>query len=196
MPRAGAWLAAGKRGVGALLTALRVKRVPVGDIGFNVVDTDLAMSAWSERLLHRLDYTAIRQQRLRNFSLLSELLAESGIAPWRQLEDGVCPLFFPLLVKDKPAAAKKLRTAGIVATQLWNEGDPQFAQLEGRGARFLRRHVLELPIHQDIDEAQIRYMAQQVSEAHVALEQGSVRKASRATGRRLRGARQPVASSG
>src|SRR6185503_1155921 len=36
MPRTGAVVAGGKRCIGALLTALRVKRVPVGDIGFNV----------------------------------------------------------------------------------------------------------------------------------------------------------------
>jgi hypothetical protein len=60
-----------------------------------------------------------------------------------------------------------------MATELWNEGDPQAASQEGPGARFLRRHVLELPIHQDIREDQIRYMAQQVVELNVALERTS-----------------------
>jgi hypothetical protein len=116
-------------------------------VGFNVSHADIAMSWWSERLLSRLDYTAIRTQRRSNFSLLAELLADSGIHPWRELEAGVCPLFFPLLVKDKSAASRKLNACGIVATELWNEGDPQSAALEGPGATFLRRHVLELPIH-------------------------------------------------
>lgn len=195
MPRTGAVVAGGKRCIGALLTALRVKRVPVGDIGFNVTDTDLAMSNWSERLLHRLDYPAIRQQRRRNFSLLGDLLAESGIAPWRELEDGVCPLFFPLLVKDKGAAARRLKAGGVMATQLWNEGDPQSAGLEGAGATFLRRHVLELPIHQDLDEAQIQYMAWRVIEARIALKQRSTHTSRVADSRRGRGTRQPVASS-
>jgi hypothetical protein len=196
-PRPGAVLAAGKRRIGALLTALRVKRVPVGDVGFNPADADIAMSSWSEYLLDRLDYAWIRQQRRRNFALLDELLAESGISPWRQLEPGVCPLFFPLLVKDKPAAARKLRDSGVMATELWNEGDPDSAALEGSGATFLRRHVLELPIHQDIDESQIIYMARQVSEARIAHKQSPARAPSRAAaGRRLRGAHHPVTSSG
>jgi dTDP-4-amino-4,6-dideoxygalactose transaminase len=196
-PRPGAVLAASKRRIGALLTALRVKRVPVGDVGFNPADADLAMSSWSERLLHRLDYEGIREQRRRNFSLLAELLAESGIAPWRELEAGVCPLFFPLLVKDKPTAARKLRDCGVIATELWNEGDPHSAPLEGSGATFLRRHVLELPIHQDVEESQIRYVALKVSEARIAMKQRPVRAPSRtAAGRRVRGAQQPVASSG
>jgi dTDP-4-amino-4,6-dideoxygalactose transaminase len=194
-PRRGAALTAGKRLIGAMLNVLRVKRVPVGDIGFNVEDTDLAISGWSERLLDRLDYEAIVVNRRRNFSLLAELLAESGIAPWRQLEEGVCPLFFPLLVKDKPAAARKLKACGVIATELWNEGDQQSAALEGSAARFLRRHVLELPIHQDVEEAQLRYMARQVSEARIALKQESVRTSSRQAGGRRMPSPQPVASS-
>ena len=193
-PRSGAALAAGKRRIGTLLTALRVKRVPVGDIGFNPADADLAMSSWSERLLARLDYTTIREIRRKNFALLADLLAESGLAPWRQLEAGTCPLFFPLLVKDKAAASRKLREAGVIATELWNEGDPASAQLEGRAAKFLRRHVLELPIHQDVEEAQIRYMAQQVSRSRIALDQAPVRTSPRAAGRRVRSPRHPVAS--
>jgi len=192
-PRVGAALAAAKRRIGALLTGLRVKRVPVGDVGFNVADADIAMSCLSERLLDRLDYAAIRNQRRRNFSLLAELLAESGIGPWRPLEDGVCPLFFPLLVKDKPTASRKLKACGVIATELWNEGDPLSAALEGPGARFLRRHVLELPIHQDVDEAQIRYLARQVSDAHIALEEPSARRG--AVGRRICITPQTVASS-
>jgi dTDP-4-amino-4,6-dideoxygalactose transaminase len=192
VPRCGAAVAGCKRRIGALLTALRVKRVPVGDIGFNAVDTDLAMSSWSERLLHRLDYAAIRRQRCANFSLLADLLAESGITPWRDLEAGVCPLFFPLLVKDKAAAARRLKDAGVIATELWNEGDPHSAAFEGDGAKFLRRHVLELPIHQDVHQAQIRYMARQVSDGQIALEQRPVRK--RAAGRRIRSTPQTVAS--
>jgi hypothetical protein len=168
--------------------------VPVGDIGFNVMDADIAMSGWSEGLLARLDYKAIRQIRRKNFALLADLLAESGITPWRELEAGTCPLFFPLLVKDKAAAARKLREAGVIATELWNEGDPMSAQLEGRASRFLRRHVLELPIHQDVREAQIRYMARQVSEARIALEQTPVKRSPRTAGRRPRSTRQPVAS--
>jgi hypothetical protein len=153
------------------------------------------MSGWSERLLDRLDYASILEHRRQNFSLLADLLAEAGIAPWRELEPGVCPLFFPLLVKEKPQASLRLKAAGIIATELWNEGDSLSSALEGPGARFLRRHLLELPIHQDVDERQIRYMARQVAEARIALEQTRVRAPRRPTGhRRTKSAQEPIAS--
>ena len=196
-PRLGGALAAGKRRIGGLLTSLRVERIPVGDIGFNVADTDIAMSKWSDRLLDRFDYAAIVGQRRRNFSLLAELLAESDITPWRALEPGVCPLFFPLLVTDKPAASRRLKTGGVIATELWNEGDPVSTALEGPGARFLRRHLLELPIHQDVEEAQIRHMARQVCEGQMALEAAVRTSPRQAGGRRIRSTQQPrIASSG
>ena len=97
------------------------------------------------------------------------------------------------LVKNKPEASHKLKACGVIATELWNEGDPLSATLEGRGARFLRRHVLELPIHQDVDEAQIRYLAGHVSDAHIALEGAPASRG--AGGRRIRITPQTVATS-
>ena len=46
--------------------------------------------------------------------------------------------------------------------EFWNAGDPA---AEGPGhseARFLRAHVLELPIHQDLRPEQLAYMATEV----------------------------------
>jgi hypothetical protein len=73
------------------------------------------------------------------------------------LDDGACPLFFPILVRDKGQAARALGSRGIGAVELWNEGDPECA---GRFAdtEFLRRHVLELPLHQGLTRAQLDFM--------------------------------------
>ena len=182
-PRFGAALSATKRGIGALLNVLNVERVPVGNVGFNLDQAGFAMSTWSDYLLGHLEYAAIRPQRRRNFTMLAELLAASGVAPWLDLKPGVCPLFYPLLVREKPTAGRALRTRGVMATELWNEGDPLSASYEGSGAKFLRRHVLELPIHQDVREEQIRYMARQVIDLRIALEPASRGLASKANAR-------------
>jgi hypothetical protein len=41
----------------------------------------------------------------------------------------------------------------------WNEGDPEAARGPFPGASFLRRHVLELPIHQDVAPDHVQYIA-------------------------------------
>ncbi len=50
----------------------------------------------------------------------------------------------------------------IEAVQFWNHGDPEAASEEGPDARYLREHVLEIPIHQDIGVDQIDYAAEQI----------------------------------
>jgi hypothetical protein len=62
-------------------------------------------------------------------------------------------------VADKAAAARMLRACGIQAMEFWNHGDPE---ANGADALFLREHVLELPIHQDVTPEQVEYMAEQV----------------------------------
>ena len=74
----------------------------------------------------------------------------------------MCPLFFPLLVPNKRAAAEALWRRGIGAVEFWNEGDSEATGEAFPDTQFLRDHVLELPIHQDVTAEQVDYMADQV----------------------------------
>jgi dTDP-4-amino-4,6-dideoxygalactose transaminase len=159
----GAALCAVKRGLGRAAGALDVHRTPVGDMGFDLTDVDLAMSRVSARLLDRLDFAAIRRIRLANFRRLADALHRHATPALPDPDDGVCPLFFPVLVDDKHAAAIALQRRGVDALEFWNDGtEPDGAEMSA-DARFLRAHVLELPIHQDLTAAHIDYIARQVS---------------------------------
>jgi hypothetical protein len=174
-PEVGRRLMDWKQAAGRVLTRLRVERVPVGDTGFDLANVDIAMASLSRRLLTRLDYEVIKTRRRQHFQLLSEELA--GEAVRADLAPGVCPLFFPLLVADKGYAARALWSRGVMATELWNEGDVSVRSHEGEVARFLRRHVLELPIHQDLSRRHIAYMVRQVRDLGIGLPAEFVRKA-------------------
>jgi dTDP-4-amino-4,6-dideoxygalactose transaminase len=102
-----------KRSLGRAAGALEVSRAKVGDIGFTQSDVDLAISPVSNHLLRRLDFESIRNRRVRNFRYLATAINGDASVLHRDLADGVCPLFFPLLVPDKRAAAEKLRQRGI-----------------------------------------------------------------------------------
>jgi hypothetical protein len=78
---------------------------------------------------------------------------------FEELGEGICPLFFPLLVSDKHSAAQALWRRGIAAVEFWNYGDSEARGAGFEDAQFLRDHVLELPIHQDVTPAQVEYMA-------------------------------------
>jgi dTDP-4-amino-4,6-dideoxygalactose transaminase len=160
-------LARAKRAVGRALTACGVPRVPVGDLGFDLAHVNVAMSPSSRWLLERFDYDSIRRRRSENARLMRDRLPDSASLIRKPLTEGICPLFFPVLVADKRVAAAALRNRGIEAIECWNTGHPE--AVEGPDVTFLRRHVLELPIHQDITAPQVEHMARQVTELKLHL---------------------------
>jgi len=164
-PGLGAALYAVKRGLGRAAGAMDVHRTPVGDMGFDLTDVDLAISRVSARLLDRLDFAGIRRTRLANYRRLAEALRGNAHAALPDPGDDVCPLFFPVLVADKHAAATALQQQGVDALEFWNDGvEPGGGEMSA-DTRFLRAHVLELPIHQDLTAAHIDYIARQASHA-------------------------------
>ena len=158
----GAALQVVKRGMGLAAGALDVRRANVGDIGFNLDEVNLAMSGVSARLLDRFDFEDIRRRRVENYRLLDAQLDASVVRVFPALPDGVCPLFFPILVADKPAAARAVQQRGIDALEFWNDSTESGSEMSA-DARFLRAHVLELPIHQDLTPRHIAHVARQVS---------------------------------
>jgi dTDP-4-amino-4,6-dideoxygalactose transaminase len=163
LPLPGAMLAGVKAAAGHALTAFSIERERVGNIGFDLDKVDTGMSAICRWLLRHLDYEGIRNRRRANFQWLEERLRGRVDLLPLELDEGVCPLFFPILVNDKHAVAVDLQRRGIGVVELWNEGDPQADGAAAEDARFLRKHVLELPIHQNVTEDQLDYIAQEVT---------------------------------
>jgi dTDP-4-amino-4,6-dideoxygalactose transaminase len=164
-----------KRAAGRAVGAMDVPRAKIGDIGFNIEDIDLAMSEISVRLLNRIDFEAVRRRRIDNYRRLARQL-ETYVTPLHEeLPEGACPLFFPILVDDKPETADMLRTCGVDVLEFWNYG-AEMADRAGSTAhdlpthaQFLREHVLGLPIHQDLTPRHIDYIAEQVSKLNVRM---------------------------
>ena len=165
----GAALQVVKRGMGRAAGALEVRRANVGDIGFNLADVDLAMSRLSRRLIATLDFADIRRRRVENYRRLAERLDPDVIKMFPTVPEGACPLFFPIVASDKHLAAEALRARGVDAVEFWNDSCEPGGHEMGPDARFLRRHVLELPIHQDLTERHIDHVARQVSALHLGV---------------------------
>lgn len=156
-----------KRVAGRAAGVLEVARSTVGDIGFNLADVDLRMSPASERLLRRFDFDDIRRRRVANYRALSAALG-GQVVPFHghgALAEGVCPLFLPIIVNDKAAAGASLRQNGIEALQFWNHGADHGADAS-ESVRFLRAHVLALPVHQDLTARQITHIARHAGDSH------------------------------
>jgi dTDP-4-amino-4,6-dideoxygalactose transaminase len=164
----GRTLLAAKRAIGRTLTGANVRRVPIGDTGFDISTVNVGMSPICRRLLGRFGYEDIREKRRRNFKIVEDRLRGKVVLLDKSLDEGVCPLFFPLLVKDKQSAARALAKYGIEVVEFWNSGDPQ-SNRPGSPAEFLRRHLLELPIHQDVTPDAVEYSVNQILELGIGL---------------------------
>ena len=163
-PTVGAALQRAKHGVGSALTRLRVERELIGNIGFNHDAVDLAISPLSQRLAAGIDADYIRARRRDNFAYLRANLPARVAVLADDLGDDACPLFLPLRVNDKDGLSGALNERGITALEFWNYGDADARRFEGEDSRYMRRHVLGLPIHQQVSRRQLDYMAEQMSD--------------------------------
>jgi dTDP-4-amino-4,6-dideoxygalactose transaminase len=157
----GAAMESVKRAAGRAAGAMDVPRAKVGDIGFSMDEIDLAMSEISSHLIKRLNLDDIRERRIANYLQLARQLERFVTPLHARLPEGACPLLFPILVPDKPAVAALLRSYGVDVLEFWNYGADGSRAHEGERTRFLRDHVLGLPIHQDLTPRHIDYIAAQ-----------------------------------
>ncbi len=151
-----------KKMAGRMMSAVRVKRVPVGDMGFNVDNVNLGMADYCRNLLWKFDYDAIVAARRRNWAYLEDRFNGKALLLPRGLEEGMCPLFYTVCVPDKDRAVEVLQRRGVMATPFWNYGVKEIPEGRFPETDWLRRHVLELPIHQDVSIKQLDFIADEV----------------------------------
>lgn len=163
-PTAGAALQRAKHRVGRALTKMHVERELIGNIGFDADAVDLAISPLSRRLAGHIDANAIRERRRENFTYLRANLPARVAVLADDLGDDACPLFLPLRVNDKEGLSRALNERGITALEFWNYGDSEARRMEGEDSRYMRSHVLGLPIHQEVSVRQLDYMAEQMAD--------------------------------
>jgi dTDP-4-amino-4,6-dideoxygalactose transaminase len=154
------WEAA--RSLGRATVDRAVEHERVGTQHLDASQLDLGASSLVPRLLGHLDGELIAVRRRRNHRLLAAALGDERTLQPRPLPPRAVPLFFPLLVADKQAALARLDALGIEAVDFWGAGDPDADAQRFPDAAWLRRHVIELPIHQDLDDEAVARVARAV----------------------------------
>jgi hypothetical protein len=125
----------------------------IGEWDLEVADMEAAArspSRLTEGYLRRVDGAAIRARRRRNYEVLRDELAELAPEPYRQLPDGVCPLYFPVRAANRSTAVAGLLEHGVRPLEIWPVPHPvlprdRFAELNSA-----RHELLALPVHQSL----------------------------------------------
>lgn len=142
-----------------LLRRTSPQSMHVGVEEYSREQVDLGVSNLTKSLVHRADAEAIVHARRRNFEALMALVPrDRQLIP--MLPEGVCPLFFPVLVEDKAVAIRTLAQEGIEAIPFWSTAHPAIPVGAFPVADYLRAHVLEVPVHQALDPADMTYLAE------------------------------------
>ena len=128
---------------------------------------DRSISKVSAFLMSGMSFSEIRARRRRNFSLLLQLLSrESGLTPlYRELPDGVCPLCLPILVGPARKLAARLASFSIPAVPWWSGYNAQCKEWDAfPEACYLKDHMVALPVHQQLNDSAMQYIAKRVTE--------------------------------
>lgn len=119
------------------------------------------MSSLTSHFVRTYCVSEIVRKRRQNFKNLHLLLdGHACFKPlYNALPEQVCPLHYPLLVESRNLMVKELRKLSIAALAWWSGFHSDLHWSEFPEACYLKDHILSLPIHQDISDEAIEYMA-------------------------------------
>jgi perosamine synthetase len=145
--------------------AANIERVATGTQHFNRDHVDMGMSPLTKRIALAQDLEGIVEKRRRNYFFLLGRLRDVSSPLFNQLPPGVCPLFYPIVVQDKAEVLGKLHERGIDAIDFWNRFHPACDAAAFPEVAQLRRSIVEIPCHQDLDPEVMADVAAAVREA-------------------------------
>lgn len=120
-----------------------------------------SISRLSERIISKTNNYKIVETRRRNYQHLYEAIINIGaIRPlFDNLPKNVCPLSFPVLVKDRTHWYNELYSHGILTYEWWAGYHQGFDWSEFPEARNLKNNLLTLPVHQNLNINHMDYIA-------------------------------------
>ncbi|MBZ0268732.1 hypothetical protein K8I85_11290, partial [bacterium] len=112
------------------------------------------MSTVTRFLVDRAPHTRIRDRRRRHWTALARTVCgeEDAVPLFRGLPDGCCPLFYPVRSSDSCRLQRHLLDRGIESKRIWSFAHPAMPEGGFPFEEELRRSVIALPIHQDLDD--------------------------------------------
>ncbi|MEJ2008414.1 MAG: DegT/DnrJ/EryC1/StrS family aminotransferase [Acidobacteriota bacterium] len=136
--------------------------VEVGTEHFDPSLVNVGMSKLSQRILAGQDFDQIVEQRRRNFLHLLDRLRGFCDIVFTQLPEGVCPLAFPIYVREKEPILERLLTRGIQAVNFWSVHHPLLPAGVYPDVDEMRKTVLEIPCHQGLTSEAVDRVADEL----------------------------------
>lgn len=122
------------------------------------------MSSVARHLFERVPHDRVRERRRANYAALADHLPPiEGIRPmFPALPAGCCPLFFPLIVDDPDPLHRYLTSRGIDTKRTWSYFHDGMRHTPFPRESWLKNHVIALPVHHQLGEEDMLYIAEQL----------------------------------
>jgi perosamine synthetase len=116
-------------------------------------------------LIATADPSRVIGQRRENYLQLENAIRQfPRLVPlFTKLQDGVCPLVFPIIVKNRSAWLDALLKLGVGAYAWWDGFHRDCSWGEFAEARHLKECLLCLPINQGLGKPQINFLGEAIA---------------------------------
>ena len=148
----------------AIRKALMKDAVVSGRLDWDPAILEYGASTIAQYLMGLAEPEIVIRRRRENFEHLRSLLEDKSIPLISSLPPGACPLFYPLLIDDKVDFQRRLASQGIDSINLWSQNHPACPEDMAREVAAWRHHILELPIHHQLDGEDIQRIGTTVAQ--------------------------------
>ena len=134
--------------------------------GSDTTITSLSISAISKRIIGNIDGKMVVEKRRSNYqSLMNRIKRIRGIKVcFPDLPEGVCPLFLPVEVKNRNQVQNRLERKKVQTFVFGKFSHKALPKDDFSDARFFSDHILSFPIHQNLENDHIEYIAQSLKD--------------------------------
>jgi perosamine synthetase len=134
------------------------------DYYFDLEVQNRGMSSITKFMLEKIDIDTVVKRRRENFNLYLNLFSNRSLIKtlYEELPKEVCPLCFPIIIADRDQICAKLNELLIDAVPFWAGYHRSISWQDYPEACFLKNNILALPVHQDLIEEDVLYIADNV----------------------------------
>lgn len=130
---------------------------------FALGDPATPVSSATIQALPRLGWAGVAEARRARYRALLETLHPLVLPPFAAVPDGAAPFLLPVRVPNPSTLVEALRSHGVHALDVWSVPHPSLPVRGFPAAHRLRRHLVGLPVHQELRKAQVRRIADLVA---------------------------------
>lgn len=152
-----------KSNLSGVADKMEVDRVPVLDSQFDITRASWGMSRLSYFLIDRIDPQKIRAKRRANFRFMIEHIPPE-FHVFSKLPDGAVPWFFPVKLPNREYVFQRLTQRGVDCARFWRHSHPDIPAEQFPQVKALRESILELPIHQDLNQKHLKFVCDQFNQ--------------------------------